>query len=88
MSVALYIFCGYTVSMAGRPKGPTGTARGNVLRIRLTDEERAMLDEAAAAVTLDTSTWARSELLALVARLTAQVGKRKPRPTKADGSGS
>ncbi len=51
--------------MAGRPKKAEGQTRENVLRIRLTDEERALLDEAAAAVSLETSTWARSQLIAL-----------------------
>lgn len=35
------------------------------LRIRMTEAERALLEEAARAKSLDTSTWARSELLAL-----------------------
>ncbi len=51
--------------MAGRPKKPEGEARGNVLRIRLTEEERRLLDEAAKARVLETSTWARAELIAL-----------------------
>lgn len=48
-----------------RPPKPEGEARENVLRIRLTEEERRVLDEAAKSKTLETSTWARSELLAL-----------------------
>jgi uncharacterized protein (DUF1778 family) len=55
--------------MRGRPKKPDGETRENVLRIRLTDEERALLDKAAEGKTLDTSTWARSELIALAKRL-------------------
>lgn len=51
--------------MRGRPKKADEERRDNVLRIRLTDEERALLDEAAGAKTLDTSTWARSVLLEL-----------------------
>jgi hypothetical protein len=51
--------------MAGRPKKPEGGARKNVLRIRLTTEERATLDAAAQARGLDVSAWARSELLTL-----------------------
>jgi hypothetical protein len=65
----LRIFRGYDVSMRGRPKKPEGEVRENVLRIRLTDEERAALDEAARARHLDTSTWARAELLALALAL-------------------
>jgi hypothetical protein len=49
----------------GRPKKPPGESRKNVLRILLTDNERAELDRAAKSKTLETSTWARAELLAL-----------------------
>jgi hypothetical protein len=52
--------------MAGRPKKPDGASRENVLRIRLTDKERNALDDAARVQGLETSTWARMELLALV----------------------
>jgi len=51
--------------MAGRPPKAEGQTRGNVLRIRLTEEERALLDQAAQGRSLETSTWARSELIAL-----------------------
>ena len=54
--------------MAAPPKKPEGETRGNVLRIRLTEEERTLLDEAAGTKTLETSTWARSELIALAKR--------------------
>jgi len=46
----------------------------HVLRIRLTEEERRVLDEAAQARTLDTSTWARAELLALARRAPRKKG--------------
>jgi len=49
--------------MTGRPKKAEGEARGNVLRIRLTEEERQVLDDAARGKGLETSSWARSELL-------------------------
>ena len=48
-----------------RPKMPDGEARQNVLRIRLTDAERAALDNEARARNEETSTWARRTLLAL-----------------------
>lgn len=51
-----------------RPKKPAGESRANVLRIRLTDAERRALDAAANARTLDTSTWARAELLQIAKR--------------------
>ena len=47
----------------GRPKKIPGEARDNILRIRLTDEERAVVDEAAQAKSLDSSAWARSLLI-------------------------
>jgi hypothetical protein len=52
-----------------RPKKPEGQAKKNLLRIRLTDEERATLDRAAREKNLETSTWARAELLTLARKL-------------------
>jgi hypothetical protein len=52
----------------GRPKKQISDARENVLRIRLSDAERKALDAAAGLKTLDTSTWARMELLQLAKR--------------------
>lgn len=49
--------------MKGRPKKDDADRRENVLRIRLTDEERAKLDAASALKALDTSTWARMVLI-------------------------
>ena len=49
----------------GRPKLPEGESRYNILRIRLTGAERAVLDAEARARGEDTSTWARRTLLAL-----------------------
>jgi len=48
-----------------RPKKPKADRRENFLRIRLTEAERKALDTLAGSKTLDTSTWARMELLAL-----------------------
>lgn len=60
----------------GTPKKkPEGQARDNVLRIRLTEEERALLDQAAETRTLETSTWARSELIALAKKALDQTEK-------------
>lgn len=55
--------------MVGRPKKAVSQARSNVLRIRLTAAERALLEEAARVRGLETSTWARFELLAWARRL-------------------
>jgi len=61
----------------GTPKKKSeDQARGNVLRIHLTDEERALLDRAAETKTLETSTWARSELIALAKNALEQTGKK------------
>jgi uncharacterized protein (DUF1778 family) len=51
--------------MAGRKKKPAGEAKSYMLRIRMTEEERKLLEEAAKAKSLETSTWARSELVTL-----------------------
>ena len=48
-----------------RPLKAKSEKRDDVLRIRLTVAERKRLDKAAEARTLDTSTWARAELLQL-----------------------
>jgi hypothetical protein len=55
-----------------RPAKPEGETRENVLRVRLTEEERAALDQAAKAKSLETSTWARSELITLARKLLAK----------------
>ena len=55
-----------TLSGMARPTKPPGEVRENVLRIRLTEVERKAIDETAQARGLDSSTWARMELLALV----------------------
>jgi uncharacterized protein (DUF1778 family) len=63
--------------MAGSPKKKLESqARENVLRIRLTEDERAMLDQVAATRTLDTSTWARSELIALAKKALEETSKK------------
>ena len=46
-----------------------GETRENVLRIRLTEAEREALDEAASSRALDTSSWARSQLLAIARKV-------------------
>jgi len=54
--------------MAGKPKKPE-QVKTYTLRVRMTEGERALLEEAAKAKSLETSTWARSELVALARRL-------------------
>lgn len=50
----------------GRP-ALSGEAKGNLLQIRLTDEERASIDRAADAAGKGASTWVRDEALRLAA---------------------
>jgi uncharacterized protein (DUF1778 family) len=40
-----------------------------MLRIRMTEDERKLLEEAAKSKSLETSTWARSELVSLARKL-------------------
>jgi hypothetical protein len=54
--------------MAGKPKKPD-QVKSYTLRIRMTEQDRALLDTAARAKSLETSTWARSELVALAKKL-------------------
>lgn len=51
--------------MPGRPSKRTSEAKTNVLRIRMSPDNRRLLERAAALCGLDTSAWARSELIAL-----------------------
>jgi hypothetical protein len=60
----MYFRC-YNPGMAGRPKKPEGEAKTYMLRVRMTAKERALMDEAARAKSLQLSTWARSELVEL-----------------------
>src|SRR5262249_20076011 len=72
--------------MAGRPKKAAGEARDTVLRIRLTTAERQALDRAARAKGLETSRWARSELLALARKVLGS--KEEARGRRLLGTGS
>jgi hypothetical protein len=47
----------------GRPKKAKDQRRTNVLRIRLTQQEREVLEMGASAKSLDVSAWARMVLL-------------------------
>jgi uncharacterized protein (DUF1778 family) len=55
--------------MAGRPKKPEAQSKSYMLRIRMTEDERAAIEQAAKSKSLETSTWARSELVGLAKRL-------------------
>jgi len=55
-----------------RPKRPVKFHLRNVLRVCLTDADRSLLDKAALAKGLNTSTWARAELLRLATDILAK----------------
>ena len=50
-------------------KKPESEAKTYMLRIRMTEADRALMEEAAKAKSLETSTWARSELVALAKKM-------------------
>ena len=58
--------------MAGRKRKPTHEAKTNVLRICLAPSERELLNRAAAERSLETSTWARAELMMLAKKILSE----------------
>jgi uncharacterized protein (DUF1778 family) len=58
--------------MAGRKKKPESESKSYMLRIRMTEKERDLLEEAAKSKSLETSTWVRSEIVALAKRIIAK----------------
>jgi len=65
-------FCCYTFLMAGRKKKPEGESKTYMLRIRMTEEERKLLESVAKSRSLETSTWARSELVLIARKISAR----------------
>jgi hypothetical protein len=65
-------FCCYHYPIMARPKKPMAEAKSYMLRIRMTESERKIIEEAANSRSLETSTWARSELITLAKRLIAK----------------
>jgi uncharacterized protein (DUF1778 family) len=59
--------------MAGKPKKPD-QVKSYTLRVRMTEQDRALLDAAAKSKSLETSTWARSELVALAKKVLGRKG--------------
>jgi uncharacterized protein (DUF1778 family) len=55
--------------MAGRPKKAAPDSKTYMLRIRMTEDDRALIESAAKVKSLETSTWARSELVALARKI-------------------
>ena len=62
-------FCCYCIRMRGRPKKAEPDAMTYMLRIRMTEADRALMEEAAKSKSLETSTWARSELVGLARKI-------------------
>jgi uncharacterized protein (DUF1778 family) len=56
--------------MAGRPKKPD--TKSYMLRVRMTQQDRQLLERAAQSKSLELSTWARSELVLLAKKMTGQ----------------
>ena len=54
--------------MAGKPKKPD-EVKTYMLRVRMTEAEHALLEQAAKAMSLGVSSWARSELVKLARRI-------------------
>jgi uncharacterized protein (DUF1778 family) len=61
--------------MAGRPKKPESETLTYMLRIRMSQEDRELLENAAKFKSLQLSTWARSELVALARKTLERQGK-------------
>jgi hypothetical protein len=60
--------------MAGRPPKPDSDAMRYMLRIRMTQNDHELLEKAAKRKSLQLSSWARSELVALARKV---LGKTK-----------
>jgi hypothetical protein len=58
--------------MTNRQKKPAAEAKTYMLRIRMTEADRALLQEVAKSKSLETSTWARSELVALAKKIVSK----------------
>jgi uncharacterized protein (DUF1778 family) len=61
--------------MMGRPKKPEGESRTYMLRVRMTEEERTLLEAAARSKSLQVSSWVRSELVALARKVLRKEGE-------------
>lgn len=73
----------------GRPKKPPGEARGNGLRVRFTEAERAEIDAAASRAGQDISDWVRAVLLGAAREIRPPVAaKSKPRQARGGKNGS
>jgi uncharacterized protein (DUF1778 family) len=58
----------------GRPRKNPDAAMGFMLRIRMTHEDRQLLEQAAKAKSLQMSSWARSELVELAKKIMKKNG--------------
>jgi len=55
--------------MVGRPKKPESDTLAYMLRIRMSHDDRELLEQAAKIKALQLSSWARSELVALARKI-------------------
>jgi uncharacterized protein (DUF1778 family) len=60
--------------MAGKPKEPD-RVKSYMLRVRMTEADRVLLQQAADVKSLELSTWARHELVALARKVLARERK-------------
>ncbi len=58
----------------GRPRKTPDEAKGFMLRIRMTHDDRALLEQAAKLMSLQLSSWARSELVELARKIIKKNG--------------
>lgn len=63
-----------------RPKKQPGEGRTAILQIRLTADEKELIEAAAHAHSLDVSAWVRMEILARARHTTEPKGRVKPKP--------
>ena len=85
MLVGLFpiIFVATICRMAGKPKAPE-KVKSYMLRVRMTEAERSLVEEAARLKSLEVSTWVRFEVVALARKLLSK----KPQVKKGAGGGT
>ncbi len=62
--------------MVGRPKKSESDTLSYMLRVRMSEEDRELLERAAKFKSLQLSTWARTELVSLARKLLGSNGRR------------
>jgi uncharacterized protein (DUF1778 family) len=62
--------------MAGRSKKPDADTLAYMLRVRMSHEDRELLEQAAKIKSLQLSLWVRSEMVAIARRIIGQANNR------------